>query len=84
MLIEVNKNFIDEIEKYSEDFYISEKMNLYIYDKKIFLKFLFLYKIKFINIINNKDYYYLISDNDVLKYFNSKNIFKYILKKVKK
>jgi hypothetical protein len=78
LLIKVEPNLFKEIKKYPYNFFINEEKNLYIYNKVFFMNFIINNNIKYIN-NHNDDYYYLISNNDIFKYFNSK----YILEKTK-
>lgn len=80
-LIKIDKPLLDKITLFPKNYYIDKEKELYIYNKNIFKKIISFYKIKFISIIKDKDYYYLISDTNVYKYINSKKILSYLSKR---
>jgi len=80
-LIKIDKLLLDKITLFPKNYYIDKEKELYIYNKNIFKKIISFYKIKFISIIKDKDYYYLISDTNVYKYINSKKILSYLSKR---
>lgn len=80
-LIKIDKSLLDKITLFPKNYYIDKEKELYIYNKNIFKKIISFYKIKFISIIKDKDYYYLISDTNVYKYINSKKILSYLNKR---
>jgi len=78
-IIIVDDKFINYISN-NYNLYINDKnLDLYIFNKSKFLSFLSLYNIRYIKTDFKKNYYYLISDDNIYKYIKSKNILNFLL-----
>jgi len=80
MIVEITNTLKEEIVNYKYNFYINKDLDLYIYNKNVFINFINHNNIKYINKIKENNFYYMISNENVFKYISSYEILKFLLK----